>query len=426
MTLIEIPAELAAEVTEHPERFKPSVRQGQRVLVLGRANAALPVGEIVTADFDLLPGDDVLSTSRISSEGLGIAATAWAIVGGFQLPRVQPLIGARILVLGAAKVSAAAGKIGRVTSVHLGLPVVQFAELVLNDDEDQDPEGWCVDHWAFLPALERAEPGSLVDTDPDLSARMAEADARARAATDPGWFVPRSRRDALLSGSRPPVGPAGFEDTDLPAQALAVENPGRARQRLLLSARDEIDQLLAMDSTGLLSGDTAANEALARSNGEWARKYSVRLEENRLLKQRLAAAEADVIRLTNALTTMAADRDQRRADAEKWEQRAREANAAATELEDWQNGIADRMPEEYDGEESQDSIIEKWLNELSLLAEPVARAVAPLWDRDVEAGMPDSVTVVIPIPQVDPAREQLLGAAYRISQNRPQEVEPRG
>lgn len=48
-----------------------------------------------------------------------------------------------------------------------------------------------------------------------------------------------------------------------------------------------------------------------------------------------------------------------------WASIARAKDDAITELIEFQNSIADRMPEEYDGDEAQEALIDHWLDDIT-------------------------------------------------------------
>jgi hypothetical protein len=148
--MIRIPESLAAEIAARPEDFRPEVDQGQQVLVLGCS------GEVAHTDHAGVSGM-AIGPCRYPPElmvGVGepdgpCLATAWAPVGTPLAP------GDRVLAVEVPNVPAVVGRIGTVHTVVDRTPIVDFGELMENEDGDHDSE-WVPTSWALLPP----EPGT--------------------------------------------------------------------------------------------------------------------------------------------------------------------------------------------------------------------------------------------------------------------------
>jgi len=56
------------------------------------------------------------------------------------------------------------------------------------------------------------------------------------------------------------------------------------------------------------------------------------------------------------------------AQLENWQRLSKETADERDALVDWQNTITGHMPESYDGDEAQEAIIDRWLNDLVVAA----------------------------------------------------------
>lgn len=80
----------------------------------------------------------------------------------------------------------------------------------------------------------------------------------------------------------------------------------------------------------------------------------------------------------------------------------RELIAELEQWQDWSNSIADRMPEQYDGDDAQEAIIDRWISDLR--AEN-ARLRSQVENRDAVLQAFDKGAIAIP---ADPADRALL------------------
>lgn len=112
---VQIPAELAAEVARHPERFRPPVDLGQSVLILWQdddTGVQPHVGMVGTVN----GGNETRVSLGIVTRGGGLIRTraaAWALVGSVD-GGARAAEGDRVLVLGSLPGVAVVGEVGTV------------------------------------------------------------------------------------------------------------------------------------------------------------------------------------------------------------------------------------------------------------------------------------------------------------------------
>lgn len=257
---ISIPAALAVEVAENPERFRPSIRADQPILVLHRPFDRGEVGLLGRALGYCPPEPGITFAS--GNYSLSGVCDAWAPVGETDSPDSSwpPAVGDRVLVLDSESGNGnTIGHVGTVRHVPRPGPCGNFHQ---PDDWSGDPGAILVDfdpgvpfpaiesigrtiscrvtRWAILPP-------TLADTvKPELPDRPGET-----AHVERNWHVGtnavNSGRVLCIDGR--PVGM--MESAELTAQVVeAMNDPGREIERLnaLLRARIESDEAGGSDA----------------------------------------------------------------------------------------------------------------------------------------------------------------------------------
>lgn len=173
--LTPIPQALAAEVAAGPARFRPADHSCAVLILACSGGDPDHVGAIGAAIWpERIDGSlmvDVTDHGRCF-------ATAWAVVFSASdgIGHLIPF-GARVLVLKAARASAAIGMIGTVQGGGLGAQIlVDFGADIPDDDGNLDRQ-WVISEWAILPPADQP----LIPEMPDMPSQIVNVQGDRRA-----------------------------------------------------------------------------------------------------------------------------------------------------------------------------------------------------------------------------------------------------